>query len=373
MINTPPEIDEIEISVFGPGYGESIVLHLGGNEWFIIDSCTYRKEPAALVYLKQLNIDIGNAVKLVIATHWHDDHIRGLSKIVESCTSAKFVCSIALQNKEFTELLTAYGQRLMVESSGGVDEFRDVLKILKERGAMLKSRYIPIKHAIEGRPLWPNVTVGGSESNFNCTIKPLSPSDAALHAAMLDFSKLLPKPKEAKRRLIATDPNHSAVVLWVTAGNFSILLGSDLEEVGDSQSGWSVIINSTTRPTGKASFFKIPHHGSQNAHHPDVWTTMLDSDPVAVLTPWRKNRLPTEEDVKRICDLTNKAYTTANFTKKGKINRDRTVEKTIKETVRNIGLLYPSFGHVRFRVKQDGSPKIELFGDASLLNSLMLH
>lgn len=49
----PPAHDELEVSVFGPGYGEAIVIHLGENEWILIDSCIEpeSKEPAAIHYL----------------------------------------------------------------------------------------------------------------------------------------------------------------------------------------------------------------------------------------------------------------------------------------------------------------------------------
>jgi hypothetical protein len=36
MNQTPPErptAQEIEVSIFGPGFGESIVVHAGNNEW----------------------------------------------------------------------------------------------------------------------------------------------------------------------------------------------------------------------------------------------------------------------------------------------------------------------------------------------------
>jgi hypothetical protein len=34
-----PSISEIEITLLGPGYGESIIIHIGNNQWVIIDSC----------------------------------------------------------------------------------------------------------------------------------------------------------------------------------------------------------------------------------------------------------------------------------------------------------------------------------------------
>ena len=92
---TAPDLDEIEVSLFGPGYGECILLHVGNNEWFIVDSCIdpISREPVSLSYLQQIGIDPSIAVKQVIVSHWHDDHYRGIAKVVEACSSADFICS----------------------------------------------------------------------------------------------------------------------------------------------------------------------------------------------------------------------------------------------------------------------------------------
>jgi len=37
-----PEKDEIEVSIFGPGYGECIVIHIGNNEWVVIDCILFK-------------------------------------------------------------------------------------------------------------------------------------------------------------------------------------------------------------------------------------------------------------------------------------------------------------------------------------------
>jgi glyoxylase-like metal-dependent hydrolase (beta-lactamase superfamily II) len=109
-VDAPPALTEIEISDFGPGYGESLVLHLGENNWLIVDSCLdLTGEPAPLTYLRHIQIDPATSVKQFIATHWHDDHIRGLGRIMRECTSAAFVCSAALRTREFLTLVTAYG------------------------------------------------------------------------------------------------------------------------------------------------------------------------------------------------------------------------------------------------------------------------
>jgi hypothetical protein len=81
--------------------------------------------------------------------------------------------------------------------------------------------------------------------------------------------------------------------------NFSILLGSDLEEEGSGQTDWSIIVNSHLPQIGKASVFKVPHHGSKTAHHPHVWSDMPNRDPIVALTPFQRGRvqLPTKDDM----------------------------------------------------------------------------
>jgi hypothetical protein len=54
-----PAGDEIEINVFGPGYGECCLVHRGGSKWIIIDSCVDvdTGRPAALTYLDNIGVD----------------------------------------------------------------------------------------------------------------------------------------------------------------------------------------------------------------------------------------------------------------------------------------------------------------------------
>lgn len=96
-----PAGTDAELHVFGPGYGESLLVHLGCGEWMIVDACRQRgKPPAALKWLDDLGVDVATAVKLVVATHWHDDHVRGLAETLRACDGASFVCSSVLLSGE---------------------------------------------------------------------------------------------------------------------------------------------------------------------------------------------------------------------------------------------------------------------------------
>src|ERR1700689_5421074 len=99
-LSDPPEADVIEVSLFGPGYGESCVIHLGSNDWIVVDSCIDRSvgENAVLAYFGRMGLSPESSVRLLVATHAHDDHIGGLSGLVSACPDAPLVCSVAMNS-----------------------------------------------------------------------------------------------------------------------------------------------------------------------------------------------------------------------------------------------------------------------------------
>jgi beta-lactamase superfamily II metal-dependent hydrolase len=362
----PPKPDQIEISLFGPGYGEGLLLHVGDNNWLIVDSSIdpLSKQPTILDYLQEIGVDPSKRVKLVVATHWHDDHIRGLAEIYRRCELAEFVTSAALRSGEFLTLVNALGKRAMMETSG-VQEFQNVLKVLEKR--KLSGSISPI-FAVADRLIWKK-DISLYDNGFPCEVHSLSPSDESIRLALVEISSLLPEERQPKTRIVAQKPNHTAVVLWVRIGDVRVLLGSDLENTGNRSTGWTLIINSKTRPEGKACVFKIPHHGSENADHPLIWSEMLEEDPISALCPFilGGNILPRKSDVKRICENTQYAFATTNVLSKRVKFEDKTVEKTVRETVKAMKYSNPSFGHVRVRSSSIQPPiswAIDLFRDA---------
>ncbi len=369
-LNLPPKPHELEISIFGPGYGECIVVHLGHDNWFIVDSCIdiFTREPVALAYFEKLNIDPSASVRQIIATHWHDDHIRGFGKLLHACSSAQLVLSNALRFDEFNQLIECFGTATMIDSSG-LDEFHKVLSILRDRKKNGIQHHIPV-FAIQSRRIWDGFMETFGNAPLRCEMVSLSPSDSAVLASKLEFAKLIPKVSDPKRWVPPITPNRAAVVLWLRVGNFSVLLGADLEESGDPKTGWSVIVNSHSPQDGRASIFKVPHHGSLTAHNPGVWEEMLTGEPIAVLTPFQRGSasLPAKDDLQRLASLTQNAFATCGI-KNRIVKRDRTVEKTIKNVAGKISVLDGFSGHVRIRFKTPGEGTVELFGDAQQLKS----
>jgi hypothetical protein len=176
----------------------------------------------------------------------------------------------------------------------------------------------------------------------------LSPADgvfnraeAELREALLAIDKRLRPPTQG--------PNQHSVVLWLKVGVLDVLLGADLEHVPGSTEGWQAIIGSLERPEGRARFFKVPHHGSKNADCPDSWTTLLVEQPIAILTPYSPSKLPRSTDISRLCSRTQRVYLTSDPTAYGLPNRDKAVDRTLREVVANRRALVGRMGHVRVR------------------------
>ena len=352
-----PGRDELEVTLLGPGYGESVVLHIGDGNWIIVDSCIDGNgDPRSLRYVESLGVDPSRAVGLIVATHWHDDHIRGMSRLVEVCERAAFCCAAALRETEFLAVVAAWARHDIAADGSGVREIHGVIDRLRTRSA--KPRF-----ALANRRIFAKDT---------CEVWSLSPGDADFGRFLESVGVLLPRPGQTKTRVPFVSPNDVAVVLWVGIGDVGVLLGSDLE-----RSAWIEILQSVERPGGSASVFKVPHHGSASAHEDGVWRRMLDAEPFAVLTPWRKGGhvLPRRQDARRILAHTGHAFATANPLRADQTGkrRDPLVARALREAKARLREQPILAGMTRLRRhKNPGSEwKVELFGPACHLSDFV--
>jgi len=362
-----PDKDEIEVSIFGPGYGECVLLHVGNNSWIQVDSCidSNTNHSASLQYLNKIKVKAQDAIQTIIASHWHDDHIRGLSEITNLAKNAEFWCSMALNRKEFLTLVCAYQDAGI--NDNGITEFSKILNILKTRKAERKDC---LKRA-KANCIIREDRIQNKDKKYKIFIKSLTPMDGAITKAFNEISSCLPEEYIPKRRIISQRPNQTAVVLLVQIHKTVILLGSDLEERANKENGWTAIVDSNIWNNKKSSVFKIPHHGSISAHCEEVWQKMLTPSPISLLTSYNNagQILPTTDDIERICGKTKRAYI-AGLPKIYKSpKRPKSVEKTIKETVKKIHMTNGQLGQIRLRKKINrGEWRIDLDGDSSILN-----
>ncbi len=358
--DSAPLPDEFELSLFGPGVGECVLLHLGQGIWMVVDSCinASTKNPIALDYLAQIGVDPAAAVNCIVVTHWHDDHIRGIAQVYEVAAKARVVCSAARNTAEFQKVLGAAGT---FSDSSGADHMYALFRKLESRS--VTTRY-------GGGLTWAlaNMCIYRSPRS---TVHPLSPSSSTFNRAMHEFSQLIPpsiyqigREKEQKKRAVSNRPNELSIALWIECGPVRALLGADLERGRDSKSGWRAIVNSTVRPPGKARIFKVPHHGSSNADQPQIWSELLDPQPLAVITPFRRKGLPKDDDLARLSGYTPKLYCTTHSRGKKARGRPGSVNRIVRRVAPDLRFTTGPMGHVRIRVSSGGDPTIETFGPA---------
>lgn len=365
----PPRADEFEVSLFGPGIGECIVLHLGENEWSIIDSCLDKisEEPIALQYLRHFGITVESAVKLIAVTHWHDDHIRGTSKLLNKCRQADFVCPVAFLADEFSRLIDAFHTRfLSLTTDSGTDEFADIMMLLRREHAGPRPQAERLRYAISDKVLLSN---HDPQRAFPVTMYALAPSDASVTLAINSFRELFPKENTPKRRAVALFPNHVSAAFWVTAGDFHVLLGGDLEVGGNDTLGWRAVVKSKTRPVGNATIVKVPHHGSKNAYYAPMWHNMCDPDPVALVTPFASGAkpLPSDEDIKTIKRHTSQLFCTGNPRGLKPPRRDSTSDKFLDSIVLSRRRIEGPMGHVCVRFSGGDTPRVHMIPPAQAL------
>lgn len=307
LAGTPPGHDEVEVSLFGPGYGECVLVHLGFDDWAIVDSCVNKAtgRPAAIEYLSSIGVNANEAVKLVVATHWHDDHVRGIATVLRECENAFFACTSALNSREVVAVIELDDRITAQRLPRPVTQFREIFEIHRARKAATNRSIW--RWADAGRTLFQR------HEPFATRIQSLSPSDNTRLKAMDEIGRSLIAGQD-KSIVPPAYPNYGSVALWVEVGDVRILLGADLENRPGSFEGWTAILDDpTVRPKDKAELFKVPHHGSPDAHEPRVWGELLVERPPALVSPWqwRGRERPQADDCQRICDLASELWATA--------------------------------------------------------------
>lgn len=349
-----PATEEIEVTVFGPGFGEAVAVHVGAGSWFLVDSCLEpnSKLPASHEYLQQLGIQ-SNQVKAIVASHWHDDHVRGLSDLTDFYPEAEFVMSSALNSIEAIAFLSAHNDSTAPGLSRGANE---LFKILKKRSNFF--------HAHQRTSVLELVANGR-----NVRVSALSPVPAAFAQSIANFAQYLPNKKGGSPVNHAPElkPNLEAIAIHIDFDGDAALLGSDLED--HHSCGWSAVVSNdwcAARRPGSA--YKVAHHGSHTGEQAQIWATLLEQNPALSMTPFNLGsvKLPTEQDKVRIRLKSQEAYISSGASKRPQM--DAAILKRLGDICTKLTRVNSGFGAVRLR-KQIGAAawSTELFGDACSL------
>lgn len=360
-----PSPDEIEVSVFGRGFGESIVFHIGDGKWGVVDSFINgeTKLPRALEYLEGLGVNIAKDLLLIVATHWDNDHILGLSELLSRATNSIVVFSAAMQSEEVRTLAQIYKTR-EIDDGGGLSEYSKILDILQtrvERGGIGSPTW-----ATEGLELLHGHIL---KDGTSVKIRSLSPSNAAFSATQAWLQSNFERVRKKRSAVPKLQPNDCSVVLSIEIGQYSILLGGDLEEGKGKSLGWSAVVKFLGHFSIQYDIFKVPHHGSTNGYSERVWTNLLKNDPEVCITPWIQGgrSLPNKEGLDLIRKHTKKGYITCDTRLRRSRHSNPTVSRSMRDPQTNIRRLSQKGGQIRLRLDRTKAKPVwscSLFGEA---------
>lgn len=286
-----PDKDEVEITLIGTGggYGESVLLKINQGEWVIIDSCInpVTKSPLPLEYLQNIGVDYKREVKFVICTHWHDDHILGLSEILKECQSAQFCMPTVNDSGKFLHYVGLDASKSKKGSISSFIEFQRCIEILQDR------TNVPMKRMKSDLVLYQNNFRLSDGTLKRIELFSLSPSESVITKFDKELSQLFKQFSLPKKSIPEKSPNDKSAVIYFRYGEFSAMLGADLEVSDENNEGWHDIHRNSVVRQGKSGIYKIPHHGSSNGYNNSIYSDLIETDAILQLSPWnRNNKLP---------------------------------------------------------------------------------
>lgn len=409
---TAPGLNEAEVTLIGgtAGFGETIIIHIGNGIWTVVDSCTnpMTGECVALEYLRELKVTVEDQLRYVVCTHWHEDHIMGLSKLIDACSNKTvFAISCADDREKFIYEMM---EKCNYEGrSRKLTELRDSINKANEKGIKIKrvqqDQMIFNKNGTECFALSPS---SAEIEKFN---QELARAQEKMHKTLGQVAKL----KEIKATAIEeaaaveeeifgtfealisqelddgpleevgdflefkdikkVEPNDRCVAMLLKIKGHNIVLGADLEhdQKKSPQGGWQSVSDCECMENVEANLYKIPHHGSDTGYYEYFLHKHIKPDAVSKLTSWiiGSKVLPKAEMLRKYYEHSKNLYvTTTSLLRRKNHEENRTFRKIMNDSTEEILELKPQLGIIRSRIdidSEDDTWRTEYFGSAKLI------
>jgi hypothetical protein len=275
--------------------------------------------------------------------------------------------SSALTHRPFMRLVLVNAPRHVTN----LREMNRTIRTLNERRKQITAQ--PYSFVLENTALHSNLL----HPNNEVEAWALSPSSVDVTAALSQIGHFL-RQEDRPRLSAIPDPkeNRTSVVLYVRSGNQRVLFGADREKQRAKTRGWnSVVACVTKRGFSRATLFKVAHHGAPNGDSDVIWNELLEEDPIAILTPFRrgaKGGRPRPRDISALCARTKWAFTTSDVSASSAPNKkSAAVDIRAEDAAMGIQVLGPAqlpLGHIRARADMAGGPwTIDLVRPATYL------
>ncbi|WP_187344991.1 MBL fold metallo-hydrolase [Cystobacter ferrugineus] len=230
------------------------------DDWLLVDGCAASRTP----YGPQLVTHYGIRPKLVILTHPHLDHSRGVAQVLEHATQGA--------KKDWPKIGLLFPSPRRGTSLDDLQHYFDA-GVTEQAVATILQRWQthpPCRWLLETE---------STETLGEATIRVLSPEEAARQDAFAAW----------EGKTAHFDWNRAASALLIEWRGHSILLGSDLVEKPGN--GWSEALKRTPA-LAKHAIYKVAHHGSWDAQHRGVLKGAKGRKSMFIATPFASQNLP---------------------------------------------------------------------------------
>lgn len=358
----PPNINELEICGFGPRYGESILLHLPYVGWGVIDSCEVKINKQTFILPLQYLLETFENKELpelafVILTHPHEDHYKGLNKImIDYPGDIKRICRYnGVGIRELQEYLIRQNIGHNEQLPGLIEVFK-AFGIAKGKGS--QERFLSeLTDVFE----YKNIEVEGF-GRTDIILKALSPSSGSATKYTEMLFNVIPKNGEPLKFVNDTAHNLISVSLLLMIGDLQILFAGDLENYSSEEIGWKSLLRNEDCPNLWTNLVKVAHHGSKSGFNDSAWEAhQSKSKPISFITPFVKGNtdLPESSDIDRIKQVSSKVGITGKPKYSTKMEKyySRKEVLALNRKVRSIKILEPieKVGFLRSRFTLDGT------------------
>lgn len=294
---SPTRKNEFELTFFGPGFGESIVMHIPGVGWGVVDSCEFAPENdqwiPPLEYLKSQNV---RCLAFLVLSHPHIDHLKGFEGIIDNYLGRiDRVCLYAGQGaREYSAYLVRQG----IKGTPGANTLASVLGSFK-RAVDNGAEYRRLSTMTQ---IIPRQTVSVEGNAFEVEVLSLSPSFADEETYVDILRGAIPRQNEQLKHIPDENHNLIASALWISVGQTNVILGSDVLKGQSKVSGWRGIVNSKDTPELCIKTLKVPHHGSPTSYFNQAWQEHCkDGKIISIIAPFDRGAKPrpSREDISR--------------------------------------------------------------------------
>lgn len=294
----------LEVHVFGANEGECVVLRLPDGKWGVIDSLLDSPSSTTKFPVTRFLIDRKvSSLAFVLLTHPHADHYLGMRAILNAFSVERFWRSAAMTPPRLRQIVNlaisesvATGLPSLSSEAGELCSLFDDVRILKDEKKTI------VENAGRNTQIYP---FGIESGDFRITA--LGPIGAAVEKYEESLAKCFDSSGTYTGSLKHSLHNTISAPILIRYGTTRVLLGADTD-----RPSWEEILKDHRQDLSDVHLVKASHHGSTTGYCDGLWECFSASKkPIAVLTRYRRSRLPREEGLNHIAKFSQKVVCAA--------------------------------------------------------------